>query len=211
MKLKAHVIFVGLAAAALWPAWVSAQSSCPSDMKEVRIGKAISCIPEDDNVARAKEQLKNDPKFAALLAGKWDLIHPEKARAGEYCGAIFQNKDAMIWLTGPGGDYRGALMRFYGMDIPKPANPDKTGMAKQKITLTQAPDPPQTLTVLNHAYKEFKFGVLSIPVPSLEALAGAIEETQNFKIEIDGRVVFNSAWNDGSKARKFLQQCAQNK
>jgi hypothetical protein len=116
-----------------------------------------------------------------------------------------------LWLMGPGGNYRGALLRFYGADIPKPTNPDSTGMAKQKITLTQAPDPAQTVTVLNNAYKEFKFGVLSIPVPSLEALVGAIEDTQNFKIEIDGRVVFNSAWNDGGKARDFLQQCAQSK
>ncbi len=215
MLLKNRVTFfigmTGLIAVALFPSWAFAQNNCPADMKEVHVGKAVSCIPEDENVAQAKEKLKNDPQFAELLKGQWHFIRPKEAPAGEFCGALFENKDAMIWLMGPGGNYRGALLRFYGADIPKPTNPDKTGMAKQKITLTQAPDPAQTLTVLNHSYKEFKFGVLSVPVPSLDALIGAIEDEQHFKIEIDGRVVFNSAWKDGKKTRAFLQACAQGK
>ena len=202
---------LALLAALASPAAAFAQGSCPSDMKELRLGKAISCAPESQGTQQAKEQLKNDPRFAGFVKGQWDFIQPEKAKAGEFCGAIFQKPEAMIWLMGPGGDYRGALLRFYGKDIPKPRKTDQSGMAKQKITLTQAPDPPQTLTVFNHAYAQFDFGVLSIPVPSLEALIGAITETQNFKIEVDGRTVFNSAWNDGLKARDALQKCAKGK
>lgn len=202
---------VGAVLVAFYSPWVFAQGQCPSGMKEVHIGKAISCVPEDENIARARDNVRSDPKFEGIVKGQWDFFHPEKAAAGEFCGAIFQNTEAMIWLMGPGGSYRGALLRFYGEGIPKPTNPDKSGMAKQVITLTQAPDPAQTLTVLNNAYKEFKFGVLSIPVPSLEALIGSIADKQNFKIEIDGRVVFNSAWSDGLLARDALQKCAQGK
>lgn len=198
-------------AALLLPNTAFAASACPAGMKEVRVGQAVSCVPEAESMAAAREQLKSDPRFAEMLKGRWDFFQPEQAKAGEFCGAIFQNAEAMIWLMGPGGDYRGALLRFYGENIPKPAKPDKTGMGKQKITLTQAPDPPQTLTVFNHAYAQFDFGVLSIPVPSLEALIGAITERQHFKIEVDGRTVFSSAWNDGLKARDALQQCAQGK
>jgi hypothetical protein len=208
-RVHAFLSLAGLTVALLHPSWVHAQSDCPSNMKEFRLGKTVSCVPEPEDVARAKDKLKDDPRFAEIVKGKWDLIRPEKAKPGEFCGAIFQTTEAMIWLMGPGGEYRGALLRFYGHDIPKPANPDKSGFAKQKITLTQAPDPAQTLTVFNHAYEEFKFGVLSIPVPSLDALVGAIEETQSFKIEIDGRVVFNSAWTDGKRARDYLQKCGQ--
>jgi hypothetical protein len=202
---------VGVAAVPLASATSHAQDSCPSDMRALRVGSAVSCVPEDDNVVQAKDKLKSDPRFAALLKGRWDFIHPAKARPGEFCGAVFQTQDAMIWLMGPGGEYQGALLRFYGMDIPKPTNTDKAGMGKQRITLTQAPDPAQSLTVMNNAYKQFKFGVLSIPVPSMGALVGAIEDTQTFKIEIDGRVVFNSAWTDGARAREFLKKCAEGK
>lgn len=209
LRIRTLLCLVGVVGAMYGPSKAAAQASCPSDMKEVHVGKAVSCIPEVEKVAAAKEKLKTDPRFAELLKGKWDFIHPEKAQAGEFCGAIFQTAEAMIWLMGPGGEYRGALLRFYGPNIPKPTNPDNTGMSKQKITLTQAPDPAQTLTVFNHAYKEFKFGVLSIPVPSLEALIGALSDKQHFKIEIDGRVVFNSSWSDGLQARDALQKCAR--
>jgi hypothetical protein len=211
MKFSRKLAFCTAAflAAVIAPPAAFAQASCPSDMKEVRVGKSVSCVPEEAKVTAAKEILKDDPKFAEFVKGKWDVIHPKNAKPGEFCGAIFQNKDAMIWVMGPGGDYRGALLRFYGADIPKPSNPDKNGMGRQRITLTQAPDPAQTLTVLNHAYNEFAFGVLSIPVPSLDALVGAMAEDQHFRIEIDGRIVFNTAWNDGLRVREALRQCAQ--
>jgi hypothetical protein len=150
-------------------------------------------------------------KFAARLLDAVLKSGAAIGQPGEFCSAIFQNQEAMIWLMGPGGDYRGALLRFYGADIPKPARPEKTGLAKQKITLTHAPDPAQTLTVFSHAYSEFKFGVLAIPVPSLEALIGSMTDKQNFKIEIDGRVVFNSGWRDGLRARDSLKKCSQTK
>ncbi|MGB7414436.1 MAG: hypothetical protein WA902_09535, partial [Thermosynechococcaceae cyanobacterium] len=162
--IKIFLSLAGVVAVTHYPSWASAQTHCPSDMKEMLVGKAYSCFPEDENLTLAKDKLKSDPKFAEMLKGKWDFFHPENAPAGEFCNAVFQNQEAMIWLMGPGDKYRGALLRFYGADIPKPTNPDKTGLSKQKITLTQAPDPPQTLTVLNNAYKEFEFGVLTIPV-----------------------------------------------
>lgn len=180
-------------------------------MQEVHVGKAVSCVPEARHVSEARRQVNADPRFAEFLKGKWDFIHPAGAPAGEHCGAIFQKQDAMIWLMGPGGEYRGAMLRFYGPNIPKPTRYDQNGLAKQKITLTQAPDPPQTLTVLNSAYKQFDFGVLSIPVPSIEALIGAMTNNQSFKIEMDGKVVFSSAWNDGLRARDALKKCAQAK
>jgi hypothetical protein len=185
--------------------------SCPSDMQAVKIGKAVSCVPLKAKVAKASEQLKTDPRFAEWLKGKWDFIHPDNAAPGEFCSAIFQNKDVMIWLLGPGGDYRGALMRFYAPDIPKPTHVDKIGSARQKITLTQAPDPSQTLTVMTHAYNEFKHGVLTVPVPNLDALLGAMTDSNQFKIDINGREVINVIWRDGLRARDALKKCSQNK
>ena len=204
-------VLAAAVAALFAPSWSLAQGACPADMKEVHIGKSVSCIPEEASLTQAKDKLSRDPRFAEMLKGTWDYFHPERAPAGEFCSALFQNQDAMIWLMGPGGSYRGALLRFYGERIPKPANPDKTGMGRQKITLTQDAEPPQTLTVLSHDYKEFEFGVLSMPVPSLEALIGSIADKQAFKIAIDDVVVFDSAWRNGLQARDALQKCAQAK
>lgn len=201
----------GLIFSACFPLHAWAQDACPSDMEEVRVGRAISCIPEPRNVSEARKELSTDPRFASFLKGKWDFIHPANAAPGEHCGAIFQKRDAMIWLMGPGGAYRGAMLRFYGPNIPKPSRTDQNGTGKQKITLTQAPDPPQTLTVISSAYKQFDFGVLSIPVPSLDAMIGAMTDSQSFKIEIDGKLVFNSAWSDGLRARDALKKCARAK
>ena len=204
--LKICLIFLALSSP-----HARAQDACPSDMEEVRVGRAISCIPEPRNVSEARKELSTDPRFSAFLSGKWDFIHPANARPGEHCGAIFQKQDAMIWLMGPGDEYRGAMLRFYGPNIPKPSRTDQNGTGKQKITLTQAPDPPQTLTVISSAYKQFDFGVLSIPVPSLDAMIGAMTDSQSFKIEIDGKVVFNSTWNGGLRARDALKKCARAK
>jgi hypothetical protein len=210
-EIKFFLSLVGVVAAVHCPSSAIAQGNCPSDMKEVSIGKAVSCVPEKENVVRAKEQLKTDPKYAELLQGKWVFIQPQEAKKGEFCGIIFQNMDGMIAITGPGGDYRGALLRFYGVNIPKSAGAKNGAFIKQKVTVTQAPDPAQTLQVLNTSYEELKFGVLSMPIPSVEAAIDSMVDEQAFKIEIDGRVVFSSQWHSGLLARDELRKCTQAK
>jgi hypothetical protein len=209
--IKILVSLVGVIATGCIPSSAFAQSNCPTDMKEVRVGKAVSCVPEKENVTWAKQQLQTDPKYAELLQGKWFFIQPQNARKGEFCGIVFQKIDGMIAIIGPGGDYRGALLRFYGVDIPKSAGAENGAFIKQKVTLTQAPDPAKTLQVLNTSYQGIKFGVLSIPIPSVEAAIDSMVDEQAFKIEIDGHVVFSSQWHSGLNARDELRKCVQAK
>jgi hypothetical protein len=184
-----------------------AGSGCPSDMKEVHIGKATSCIPDDN--ASAEDRIKSDPKYAEFVKGRWQYIRPKTAKPGEFCAVAFLSAEFMVFVQGPGADYRGALLRFSSSKIPRPNTTDDNAMVKQKITLTQAPDPPQTFTALLSSDKAIKSGVISVAVPSVEAAIESMTDEQSFKIEMDGRVVLEGKWHDGLKAAQELRACRQ--
>lgn len=184
-----------------------AGGECPSDMKEVHIGKATSCIPDDN--ASVKDRIRNDPKYAEFVKGSWQYIRPKAAKPGEFCAVVFLSADFIVFAQGPGGDYRGALLRFSSDKVPRPNTTDDHAMVKQKITLTQAPDPPQTFAALLSSDKTIKSGIISVVVPSVEALIENMADEQSFKIEMDGRVVLEGKWHDGLKAAKELRACVQ--
>lgn len=64
----------------------------------------------------AQEVVKNRKEIERIKRGSWDFYQDTAAPvAGEFCSALFVNPEGVVRLSGPGGDYRGALLTFWGL------------------------------------------------------------------------------------------------
>jgi hypothetical protein len=150
------------------------------------------------------EQTRRDPKFQKYLNGGWDFVYGRKnAAPGEYCGALFMKKDGgMVSVMGPGGDYKGATLTFWGKDIPRPNKIEKI-----RATLSQSIGKPQTVQVFNYIVPNSPYGAISFTVPTIESALTAMKDVESFDIAIDGKSVVKVEWNGGLAARDKLRQC----
>lgn len=190
-----------------------AEGECPPGMKQIQLGKTLSCVPGgEDNAtpvldeairSRTADDLKNDPKFKPYIDGVWS--YPKSAK-GEFCFAFFATLGGAVSITGPAGAYRGAMLNFYGPKIPKPKVP-----GKQLVTLTQSPDPAATLHAFHHHHGRTDLGAISLPVPTVDAVLSSMVDVQPFKLEMNGEVVLELTWRDGLKAREVLRRCVGGK
>lgn len=159
-------------------------------------------------------ELLQDPEYLKYLSGSWKLFPTstlEGATLGDYCVASFfkasmdpeANKaPVMINLSGPGGDYKGALLTFAAEAIPKPEKIETIA-----VTLTQNDEPPVTVKAFNYSMPNMPFGVIAFAVPTIdEALAG-MEDVQSFDVKIDGKSVAKTAWHSGLKVRDEFRKC----
>ena len=163
------------------------------------------------NHATRLEQIKNDPRFKdfekSYENGAWEFFQDEaKAKNGEYCAALYWKKDSFVRVSGPGDDYKGALLTFWGPNIPKPEKQQTI-----KVTLYQNADAPQNVQVFNYTLPDYAYGAISIAVPTLDALLDNMEDQFKFEIKQNGQSIANSTWHDGLLAKKMLTQCAQGK
>ncbi len=153
------------------------------------------------------EEKMKDPKFAAAVElfdkGGWEMLPTQAgAKPGEYCGAFYTKGNWVILISGPGGDYKGAMLIFWKDGIPKPGT-----MKKMKVTLDQGDGSPQTVQVFNQKMPGFEVGSFAFAVPSIEDLLTEMEDEAVFTIEPEG---YNSArfeWHDGLTARKDMEKC----
>lgn len=208
MKLKPLACFAALLALA---ASVHAEGECPPGMKQLALGKSLACVPGGEEVVapvldeaiktRKSDDLKSDPKFLQYVEGVWS--YPKRAK-GEYCFAAFQSLTGVVSVTGPAGGYNGAMLNFYGPKIPKPPVP-----GKQLVTLTQSPDPAVTLHAFHHTHGQM--GVISLPVPSIDAVLNSMMDVQPFKLEMGGALALEITWRDGLQARDQLRRCVRGK
>ena len=153
------------------------------------------------------DKLTKDPKYQQYQNGAWDFFQAKEGAApGEYCAAFYWKKDGFVRLSGPGGDYRGAMMTFWGHDIPRPAN-----QTKVRVTLKQSKDQPQTVEAFNNFTPGDEYGFIAFAVPSVEALLGGMEDVQEFELEIDGKAVAKVDWHSGLMAQKKLADCVNAK
>lgn len=159
-------------------------------------------------------ELLQDPKYLKYLSGSWKLFPTstlEGATPGDYCVASFlkasidpeaHNAPVMINLSGPGGDYKGALLTFAAEAIPKPEK-----METIVVTLIQNDNPPATVKAFNYSMPNMPFGVIAFAVPTIdEALAG-MEDVQSFDVKIDGRSVAKTSWHSGLRVRDEFRKC----
>lgn len=125
---------------------------------------------------------------------------------GEFCNVMFASERGLIGLYGPGGDYRGAMLTFWGESVPRPEE-----MRLVQVSLEQNADG-KVQTVRAYNYTEAgKFGVIALGVPSIEALLEAMEDELSFRVSIDGQQVVDTAWHSGLVARDQLNNCRSRK
>lgn len=158
--------------------------------------------------------LLQDPDYLRYLSGGWTLFPTSvsgETAPGEYCVASFfkasMNPDAndapvMINLSGPGGDYEGALLTFASEAIPKPDT-----MQMIAVTLTQNNEPSVTVQAFNYSVPDLPFGVIALAVPTIEAALDGMEDVQSFDVAIDGRSVANTTWHSGLRVRDEFRRC----
>lgn len=156
-----------------------------------------------DNRIQLAEAMK-DPRHARYENGGWDFYQDaEGAPPGEYCAAFYWKKDGFVRLSGPGGDYDGALMTFWGEDIPSPDN-----VRKVKVTLNQSDgSPPQTVEAMNYRLPGEPYGAIALTVPSSAALLDNMLDTHGFDLSIKGKSVARVDWTGGTAARDELRKC----
>ncbi len=186
------------------------------------LAQAGSYDPMDDLVSTAKKEINakdaidtsknkvlNDPRREKMERGFWQFFQGKQgAKPGEACTAVYWQKDQMISIVGPGGDYKGALLGFIAVypspSFPRPDNPKDT--QKIKVTLTQGTDAPETVTVFNSTIAHNSDQLL-FAVPTIEAALAGMEDKLNFKIDYAGTKVFELEWHSGLAARDVLKQC----
>ncbi|RUS96779.1 hypothetical protein [Trichormus variabilis] len=163
-------------------------------------------------------QLLQDPKYLKYLSGSWKLFPTSRLEgviSGSYCVASFfkasmdpEAKDApvMINLSGPGGDYKGALLTFATESIPRP----KT-IQTITVTLIQNNDPPATVKAFNYTMPNLPFGVIAFAVPTIDAALAGIEDVQHFDVKIDGKSVAKTMWHSGLKVKDEFRKCLNGK
>jgi hypothetical protein len=155
------------------------------------------------SVALKQAELLNNPEYILYLTGHWRLFAtPQGQKSGEFCSAFFSRNGVMLTLSGPGGDYKGALLTFMSADIPKP---DK--MTQVKVVLTQDDEPPVTTYAVNYSPPNIPLGAIAFPVPTMDAALSGMKDVQALKVEIDGKPVAKINWHSGLAASRELRRC----
>jgi hypothetical protein len=155
------------------------------------------------SIAKKQAELINNPEYILYLTGHWRLFPtPQGQKSGEFCSAFFSRNGVMLTLSGPGGDYKGALLTFMSADIPKP---DK--MEVVKVTLTQDNDSPVTTRAFNYSPPNMPFGAIAFAVPTMDAALSNMTDVQVLKVEMDGKPVAKINWHSGLAASRELRRC----
>ncbi|MFC4256827.1 hypothetical protein GRI97_15120 [Altererythrobacter xixiisoli] len=126
-----------------------------------------------------------------------------RAEPGEHCMVLFTSAEGLVGVFGPGGPYRGAMLKFWGRNLPTPDDTELT-----QVNLWQDEEA-ETQTVRGYSYTDPRSGsgVIALAVPSAEAVLATMMDTQRFRLSIDGRQVLDVSWRDGLAARDRLRQC----
>lgn len=176
----------------------------PPDPVQAGIGSLIQIQQTELGILGRIEELKKDPRYAPIIAGKWDFYQDRKSgRPGEFCSALFTNAAGMVRVSGPGGDFPGAMITFWGPDLPKPG--------KQRVinvSLTQSDDnKPQKVRAYSYTQQGLDYGAIALAIPTADALIDNLVDRLSFTLEVDGKRVLFIGWHSGQKARDRLRQC----
>lgn len=177
------------------------------DPMQTKLSAATATVNSMSANMQGMEKLMQDPRYQTYLNGGWEFFQDSvKPKAGEYCAAFYWKKDGFVKVSGPGGEYQGGLLTFWGADIPKPAQQEII-----KVVLYQNDEAPQTVKAFNYVLKGYDYGAIAFAVPAGDALFASMEDKQRFELKIDGKSVAKVDWHDGLKARDQLKQCVQAK
>lgn len=177
--------------------------SSPADALAGMARIQLDLLREGQELLKEGQRIAQDPEFQKLRKGYWSFSRDEQnPRSGLQCAAVFGSLSGAVQLSGPTASHNGALLTFLGMDIPKPASPQKV-----RTVLTQNKDQPQEVGAINYAVAQGKWGALAFALAGPEALVKELEEQANFKVSMDDKDVINTFYKEGAKAREYLRQC----
>lgn len=173
------------------------------DPTQVRMTVATGVVDIMANHNAKLDAIKNDPRYQAYNNGAWEFFQDvQKPVAGEYCAALYWKQEGFVRVSGPGGDYKGALLTFWGPDIPRPAKQQTI-----KVALYQNDEAPQEVKAFNYLLPGYEYGAIALAVPTLDALLTSMEDKIRFELKVDGKSVAKVDWHDGLMARDKLKEC----
>lgn len=180
----------------------------PPDPMQVRMSLASDMIQlmqrQVDNAAKLSA-LRKDPRYQRYQNGGWDFFQDlTDAAPGEFCAAFYWKKGGMVRISGPGGEYEGGLLTFWGEDIPRPMKVETI-----TVTLRQTGYPPQTVKAFNYVLPGEAFGAITLAVPSIDAAIATMTDVMAFDLSINGNSVAKVDWTEGFIARNKLQKCIE--
>ncbi len=160
-----------------------------------------------------------------IIKGWWEFMQGKSnAKPGEYCIATFLQakrelqpgrtdgmKDGMaVMLSGPGGNYRGALLGFM------PIGDDHRFPEYQKgkpimVTLKQGNLSPVTLNAIYMTVGKSSRPMILFAVPNIEALMAGMVDDWKFEVIYQDQTIADITWHSGLKARAELEQCVAGK
>ncbi len=183
----------------------------PRDPMDIRMDLAAGNIFALHAMATDEiEKMKRDPEMGPIIRGKWDFFQDTNdAAPGEYCAALYMNMAGMVRLSGPGGNYRGALLTFWGPKIPQPEKVRWVSVTLKQV-VNNDPNNSSTQTVRAYNYTETRVkgvGAIALAVRSADVLLASMSELLDFKLEIDGKEVQAIGVHGGLSARDNLRQC----
>jgi hypothetical protein len=173
------------------------------DPMQAKINQALGTMLEAQKRIEDKAKLMKDPKYKAYINGSWTYFQDTNAKKpGEFCSAFFTRAEGFAMLSGPGSGYDGALLTFWGMNVPKPKE-----VRKIKVTLKQTDDKPQTVTAFNYYNAAHGMGAIALAVPSIEAAPAGILDKHEFELVVGGKSVAKVKWHSGLAMKKKLATC----
>ena len=173
------------------------------DPTQARMAVATGAVGIMSSHNAKLEELKKDPRYQAYNNGAWEFFNDvAKPKPGEYCAALYWKQDGFVRVSGPGGDYKGALLTFWGPDVPKPAKQQTI-----KVALYQNDEAPQVVQAFNYVLSGYEYGAIALAVPTLDALLSSMEDKIRFELKVNGKAVAKVDWHDGLIARDKLKEC----
>lgn len=164
-------------------------------------------INAKQTVEKGKEDFFKSKYYKLNKEGYWQFFQASsKAKKGESCTAMFMKEGMGVFILGPGGVYKGALMMFFSAS-DNPAFPTSPTMEKVSVTLKQGKDAPVTTNALNYTIGSMETPVVVFAVPTIQAALDGMEDKLDFHLQHNGQNIVDVEWHAGNMARDELKKC----
>jgi hypothetical protein len=177
------------------------------DPMRMRIDASLSALGAMVENMERQAAMQRGPKFKRYREGFWDHFQATATpRPGQGCVALFANLDGAVAVAGPGGEYTGAMLIFWGLNVPRPDE-----VATISVSLNQFDGPVQTVKALNYTLPGGRAGAIAFTVPTIDAALETMVDRQPFELSIKGTPVMKIEWHGGHGARDKLRACVKGK
>jgi hypothetical protein len=177
------------------------------DPMQMRIDASLSALGAMADNMEQRATIQHDPKYKRYREGFWDHFQASATpRPGHSCVALFANLDGAVAVVGPGGEYTGAMLIFWGLDVPRPGE-----VATMSVSLNQFDGPVQTVNALNYTLPGGDAGAIAFTVPTIDAALETMVDRQPFELSVKGKPVMKIEWHGGHAARDKLRACVKGK